>query len=151
MHIPHHHFTIDQAIVAELIKGEFEEEEAQAIAAALAKICDVKKPADLAYLDIDKDVRDVAEEAKLGRVGVRKLAQIIASKATPKAANATPAAPIVTPPPPPPPDHRLDLLSPKVRPEVYEAAMKFALEVSFKLYLALTSLTPFVVSHHSYL
>ena len=114
--------------MAELIKGEFEEDEAQAIAAALAKICGVKKLSQLAHV-VDDDLREVAEEAKLSRVGVRMLAQIIASKATPKASNATPAAPIVTPPPPPP-DHRLDLLSPKVRPEVYEAAMKFALEVS---------------------
>ncbi len=96
----------------ELIKGEFEEVEAQAIAAALAKICGVKKISQLALVD-DEDIAAVAVEAKLPKVGIKMLSQIIASKATPKAASATPAAPIVTPPPPPP-DHRLDLLPSKV-------------------------------------
>ena len=115
--------------MAELIKGDFDEEKAQAVAAALAKICGVEKPADLALVD-DEDIAAVAVEAKLPKVGAKRLAQIIASKAPPKAASAVPAAAaIVTPPPPPPPDYRLDLLPAKVLAEIYLAVLLFAFEV----------------------
>ena len=112
MHTPHH-FTIDQTVVDELITGGFEEVKAQAIAAALTKVCGVETTADLALVD-DEDIAAVAVEAKLPKVGAKRLAQIIASKATPKAASAIPASPTVTPPPPLPPDHRLELLPSKV-------------------------------------
>ncbi len=98
--------------MSELIKGDFDEDEAQAVAAALAKICGVKKPSQLAHVD-DEDIAAVAVEAKLSRVGVKMLAQLIASKATPKAASATPAAPSIMPPLLSP-DHRLELLPSKV-------------------------------------
>ena len=88
--------------MAELIKGDFDEEKAQAIAAALAKICGVKKPSQLAHVD-DEDIAAVAVEAKLPKVGVKMLAQIIASKAAPKAAGAAHAAETIATPPPPRP------------------------------------------------
>ena len=59
------------------MEGGLDEEEAFAVAAALAKISGVKKPAELSLVD-DEDVAAVAVEAKLSKVGAKKLAQVIA-------------------------------------------------------------------------
>ena len=112
-----------QAVVAELIKGDFEEDEAHAIAAALAKICGVKKVSDLAHIE-DEDMRGAASEAQLSKVATNKLVKFIASKAAPKAASAAAAVP-----PPPPEDRKEELVPAKVRRDVYRAAIDFAFEV----------------------
>ena len=113
-----------KGFVAELIKGDLNASDAQAITAALAKL-GVEKPSDYAYVD-EEDIAAVAIEAKLTKVGAKKVAQIVASKAAPKAASFAAASTVS---PPPPPDHRVELLPAKVRTEVYEAALLFINEV----------------------
>ena len=70
-----------EPIVAVLTEGGLDEEEAFAVAAALAKM-GVKKAAELSLVD-DEDVAAVAVEAKLSKVGAKKLAQVIAGKSAP--------------------------------------------------------------------
>ena len=66
-----------EPVAAVLMEGGLDEEESFAVAAALSKISGVKKPAELSLVD-DEDVAAVAVEAKLSKVGAKKLAQVIA-------------------------------------------------------------------------
>jgi len=61
------------------LEGGLDEEESFAVAAALAKIR-VKTPVDLCFVD-EEDVAAVAVEAKLSKVGAKKLAQVIKGQA----------------------------------------------------------------------